>query len=238
MKKGSKELRMLRQELKSQADASQAEALRRYFKTGPGQYGEGDIFLGLKTPTIRAAVKKYKSLEMGDLELLLHSPIHEERSCALAILKERFKREEEAGRKELYEFYLRNTERINNWDLVDISAPDIVGSYLADKDRSILYELATSTSIWERRIAVLSTFSFIRQGDFRDALRIAEIVLHDEHDLLHKATGWMLREIGKRDPRAEEKFLDRHYRTMPRTALRYAIEKFPEEKRRHYMGKK
>lgn len=212
--------------------------LQRFFKTGPGQYGEGDIFAGIKVPPCRELAKKYRSLSFNDLQKLIRSKIHEERTIALMILTLNFKKADESLQTQIYKFYFKNLKGINNWDLVDGSAPYIVGPYLETRDRKILYKLARSKKLWEKRIAMLSTFHFIRQKDFKDALKIAEILLHDEHDLMHKAVGWMLREIGNRDIATEKKFLNKHAAKMPRTALRYAIEKFPEPERLKYLKMK
>lgn len=212
-------------------------ALQRFFKTGKGQYGEGDVFLGIKVPDQRKIARKYKGLGLGDLQRLFDSEIHEHRLVSLLILLEKYAKGDSETKKRVYETYINNTRRINNWDLVDLSAPNIVGDYLLRRNRSVLYSLAKSENLWERRISVLATFTFIRNNDFHDAMEIAEILLRDEHDLIHKAVGWMLREIGKRNQDVEEQFLEKYHTMMPRTMLRYAIEKFPEEKRRHYMVK-
>jgi 3-methyladenine DNA glycosylase AlkD len=209
---------------------------RHFFKTGEGEYGEGDQFLGIRVPNIRKVARRYKKLSLEEVEKLLQSDWHEERLCALIILSNRAKQADENKLKPIFELYLANTEYVNNWDLVDTSAGDIVGRYLAAKDRSLLYELADSESLWERRIAIISTFYYIKNDEFGDTLDIAEILLNDHHDLIHKAVGWMLREVGKRDRKVEEKFLDKHLKNMPRTMLRYAIEKFPEERRKHYLN--
>jgi 3-methyladenine DNA glycosylase AlkD len=207
-----------------------------YFKTGPGQYGEGDRFLGIRAPVIRAFVRKYQTLSFRDIERLLDSQWHEERIVALLILVRRYERGDEVDRDAIYALYFRKIDRINNWDLVDCSAPHIVGAHLRDRDRAPLYALARSSSVWERRIAMLATQYSIRRGKFRDALAIAALLLGDSHDLIHKAVGWKLREIGNRDRAVEEKFLRKHASRMPRTMLRYAIEKFPEELRREYLA--
>lgn len=225
----------LREKLHAMADKERAALLQRYFKTGPGEYAEGDHFLGLRVPQIRAIAKGHNELPLAEIEVLLSSPIHEERLLALLLLVQRFQVADEKMRREIYRLYLASTVYINNWDLVDLSARQIVGGWLEGRSRSPLYRLARSRSLWERRIAIMATFYFIARGDFTDALQIAEQLLHDEHDLIHKATGWMLREVGKRDREVEEAFLNRHYRTMPRTMLRYAIEKFPERRRLAYL---
>jgi 3-methyladenine DNA glycosylase AlkD len=227
----------VKKELKSLADPKQAALLQGFFKTGKGQYGEGDIFLGIKVPVQRKVAKKHKDMSTGEVQKLLNSKIHEHRLVALLILVENFRKADPKNQKLIFDLYLKNTKNINNWDLVDLSAHKIIGSYLLDKDRKLLYRLARSKSLWERRISVISTFMLINHGDFKDSLRIAELLLHDRHDLIHKAVGWMLREIGNRDRKVEEKFLNKHHKVMPRTMLRYAIEKFDEKKRKFYMKK-
>lgn len=214
-----------------------AAFLAGFFKTGPGQYGEGDVFIGVRVPMIRKVAKEYKGLALAEVERLLHSPIHEERLAALVIMVLQAAKAGAQARKQIYDFYLANTRFINNWDLVDVSAPQVVGAYLADKSRGPLYRLAKSSCLWDRRISILATFHFIRQADFDDTLKIAEMLLGDSEDLMHKAVGWMLREVGKRDVAALECFLCQHCRVMPRTMLRYAIERFPERKRQIYMVK-
>jgi 3-methyladenine DNA glycosylase AlkD len=221
--------------LRKLGDPERARLLQRYFKTGPGEYAEGDRFIGLKVPQVRLLLREYRCLTPTDSLPLLNSPIHEERLFALLALVRSFEKGDEAGREEVYALYLANTGRINNWDLVDVSAPNIVGGFLLERDRGPLDLLALSQSLWERRIAILATFTFIRQNHFDDSLRIARLLLHDREDLIHKAVGWMLREVGKRDTAVEEEFLKGHCRVMPRTMLRYAIEKFPEEKRGIYL---
>lgn len=213
----------------------QAKVLSGFFKTGKGQYGEGDIFLGIKVPVQRAAIKKYYDLSLSDLQKLLDSKVHEHRLSALFILVKRYENGDEFEQEKTYKFYLKNSKNINNWDLVDLSAPNIVGKYLLVRDRKILYTLVRSKNLWERRIAVLATFTFLRQKDFKDILKLAEILLEDRHDLIHKAVGWMLRELGKRDENVLKKFLDKNILRMPRTMLRYAIEKFSEEERKSYL---
>ncbi len=226
----------LHAELQRLANPERALILQRFFRTGPGQYGEGDQFLGISVPELRALARRYQTTAEADLVRLLQSAWHEERTVALLILLRQFTRAEAATRRRIYRLYLDHTAFINNWDLVDVSAPHIVGVYLHDKSRRPLYRLARSRSLWERRIAMLATFHFIRQRDFADALAIAKLLLEDREDLIHKAVGWMLREIGRRDRQAEETFLQEHYRRMPRTMLRYAIEKFPEARRRKYLA--
>ena len=225
----------IKKEIKKSANPQKAELLQRFFKTGPGEYGEGDIFLGIMVPVQRSIAKKFKQLPLKDLKELLYSDRHEERLISLLILVEQFRKGDDQLKEEIFTFYHLHRKRINNWDLVDLTAHIISGSYLMDKDKTILYKLADSKNIWDRRIAVLSTFHFIKNNVFDDALCIAEKLLIDKHDLIQKAVGWMLREIGKRDINTEEGFLEIHYKKMPRTMLRYAIEKFPEKKRLAYL---
>ena len=227
----------LMSELIHLANPAKAKLLAGFFKTGPGQYGAGDKFLGIMVPQQRELVKKYyREITVAETEELLHSLYHEARLTALLILVAKFKRADKKEQKQIFQIYLKNTKFINNWDLVDLSAPNIVGAWLFGKDRAVLHKLAHSPDLWKKRIAVLATFYFIREKDFTDALQIAKILLPDEHDLIHKAVGWMLREIGKRDITAEEVFLKKHAAIMPRTMLRYAIEKFPETKRKKYLN--
>jgi len=224
--------------LRSLGNPKDAAFLAGFFKTGPGQYGEGDVFIGVRVPVIRKVAKEFRGLALPEVESLLHSEIHEERLAALVILVLQAEKADTKLRKAIYDLYLSYTKHINNWDLVDLSAPQIVGGYLADKRRRPLHWLAKSSWLWDRRISVLATFHFIRQGDFDDSLKIAEVLLGDDQDLIHKAVGWMLREVGKRDMAVLEGFLEQHCRIMPRTMLRYAIERFPEKKRRAYLGAK
>jgi 3-methyladenine DNA glycosylase AlkD len=227
----------LRKDLKKRASAKKAKISARFFKTGPGEYGEDDVFIGVVMPDTRRVAKMYTGLSLPETEKLLHSRIHEERMCALLILIERFKGGSQPDRERIYKLYLKNTKYINNWDLIDLSAPHIVGEFLADKPKVILYKLAKSKSLWERRIAVLSTFNFIYKGKSQETLKIAEILLDDEHDLIQKAVGWMLRETGKRcSEKILEDFLHKRYKQMPRTMLRYAIERLPEARRKAYLG--
>jgi 3-methyladenine DNA glycosylase AlkD len=221
--------------LRKLANKNKAKILQGFFKTGPGEYGEGDVFLGITVPVLRRLSKEYNALSPGQIVRLLRSKVHEERLLALLILVRVFSNGDSVLQKKIYATYLKNTKYINNWDLVDLTAPNIVGSYLLDKSRKPLYVLAQSNDLWKRRIAILATFSFIRQNDFNDALRLSRILLADKHDLIHKAVGWMLREIGKRSLPAEERFLKRYYKKMPRTMLRYAIERLPEAKRKRYL---
>ena len=231
-------LDQIKRDLLQLGDPNRAKKLSGFFKTGKGQYGEGDLFLGIPVPEQRKVAKKYVDLSLNDIQELLNSKIHEHRFTALVILISKYRKAEKSGKEEVFSFYLKNTENINNWDLVDLSAPKIVGEYLVNKDKSILYKLAKSNSLWERRISILSTFKFIDTNDFEDALNISELLLHDKHDLIHKAVGWALREIGKRDQNVEERFLTKYCVQMPRTMLRYAIEKFDEEKRKIYLTQK
>ncbi len=225
----------LQAELRRIARPEVAAVQATFFKTGPGEYGEGDQFIGVKVPDVRRVARGFRELPLGEIAKLLASPVHEERSAALVLLVDQFGRGDEARRKEIYDFYLASTDRINNWDLVDVSAAAIVGGYLEARSRRVLTTLARSKSLWERRIAVIATHHFIRQRDFADTLALAERLLDDKHDLMHKAIGWMLREVGKRDEAALAGFLQAHCRRMPRTMLRYAIEKFPERERQRYL---
>lgn len=230
--------RDVKKALKNIADTKKANILKRFFKTGKGEYGEGDKFLGIVVPTQRNIAKDFKDLPLSETEELLRGKHHEERLTALLILVAKFKAGNAKERKDIFDIYNRNTKFINNWDLVDLSAPNIVGEYLKEKDRLLLHKYAKSTDLWERRISILSTFTFIREGDCDDALKISERLLGDKHDLIHKAVGWMLREVGKKcgEP-ILEKFLEKHRKSMPRTMLRYAIEKLPESKRKEYLQK-
>ena len=228
--------------LKQYADPSQVEGLSRFFKTGPGQYGEGDKFLGIKVPVTRQVVKEcWRKMDFDQLEECLRSDYHEVRLAGLLALVEIFShaKKNPALQRECIGFYLSHTDRINNWDLVDLSCYPLLGQWLLDKDRSILYDLARSgKTLWEQRIGIVSTMAFVRQGQIEDTFAIADILLHHPHDLIHKAVGWLLREAGKRDKATLVSFLDSRYRTMPRTMLRYAIEKFPEAERQAYLEKR
>ena len=212
-----------------------AEHSQRFFKTGKGEYGEGDIFLGIRVPVLRKLVKKYREISIAEVRRLLHSKFHEERLLAVLMLVQLFKSGDESEQKLIYDLYLENTGFINNWDIVDISASNIVGAHLYEKDKTPLYDLVQSKILWERRISIIATFYFIRQNEFDDTLKIAEILLNDEEDLIQKAVGWMLREVGKREIVSEEEFLLEHYKKMPRTMLRYSIEKFSETSRKMYL---
>ncbi len=221
--------------LRKMGDKEDARFLQGFFKTGVGQYGEGDIFLGIRVPALRKLAKEYTTLSSKEVLPLLRSPYHEVRLFALILFVNAFAKGDETTQKKIYDLYLANTGYINNWDLVDISAPKIVGAFLMERSRKPLYQLAKSKSLWERRIAVIATFYFIKNNKFEDSIKIAGILLQDKEDLIHKAVGWMLREIGKRDIEYAETFLQKHCRTMPRTMLRYAIERFAPSKRRKYM---
>lgn len=226
--------RQLEQELQGLADPEQARRLSRFFKTGPGQYAEHDCFLGIRVPVLRRLARDYRHLPLSDLSRLIASPYHEQRFISLLLLQAHF---QHGAQQAAYAFYQRHLAWINNWDLVDVSAPGIVGAYLYARPRDALYQWAAADSLWTRRVAVVANFYFIRQGDFRDTLRLCYALLHDDEDLIHKACGWMLREVGKRDVAALHAFLHQHAATMPRVMLRYAIEKLPPEQRRDYLSK-
>ena len=242
------DVEMIRFELEQFVDPEKQETLPQFFKTGRGEYGEGDHFLGITVPHIRKVARQHLGLSLDGLSQLLMSPWHEQRMCALLIMVEHAKcttkplwlkahseREAETLRRNFYRFYLRHTHQINNWDLVDLTAPVIVGEYLMDKDRGILYQLADSSFLWDQRISIVSTSAFIKRNDFADIYALSEKLLHHPHDLMQKAIGWMLREAGKRDKDRLTTFLDLHACEMPRTMLRYAIEKFPEDERLYYL---
>ena len=223
----------LLKEVKRLANPEKAKILQRFFKTGKGEYGEGDIFIGLTVQQSRKVAKNHYGLDLNSIRKLLSSNIHEHRLVGLLILINKYNKED--NKQEIFNFYLQNSKQINNWDLVDLSAPNIVGEFLADKKRDIIYNLAKSNDLWEKRISVISTFTYIRKGEFKDTLRISEILLHDKHDLIHKAVGWMLREIGKRNKEILEDFLKKNYKNIPRTMLRYSIEKFDKKVRQKYL---
>ena len=229
-------LRAVRRDLRAEANAEDAVFLQRFFKTGPGEYGEGDKFLGLRVPAVRRLARTHRSLPVADVLTLLASKWHEERLLALLLLIGHYKAGDETGKRMVYDAYLANTRYINNWDLVDASAEHIVGPHLAPNDLSVLERLAASHDVWERRIAMLATFHWIKRRELGPALHIARRLVNDKHDLIQKAVGWMLREIGKRDGNIEREFLREHCRTMPRTMLRYAIERFPEPERLRYLS--
>lgn len=226
----------LRKDIRSLANPEKARVLQGFFRTGKGQYGEGDVFLGVTVPQSRGIATTYAALPFPDIASLLKSKIHEERLVALLVLVHRYQKGDEDEKKGIVDFYLGNTECVNNWDLVDLSADKLLGHWLFGKDTSLLYRLARSPHLWERRIAIVSTFHFIRNNRFSDTLKISGMLLGDKHDLIHKAVGWMLREVGKRDQPVLEGFLKRHHKKMPRTMLRYAIERLDEGKKKFYMG--
>jgi len=227
----------LRKDIRSLANPEKARVLQGFFRTGKGQYGEGDVFLGVTVPQSRAISKKYALLSFANIKALLKSKIHEERLVALLILVHRYQKGDEDEKKGIVDFYLGNTKCVDNWDLVDLSADKLLGHWLFGKDTSLLCRLAESPHLWERRIAIVSTFHFIRNNRFSDTLKISGMLLGDKHDLIHKAVGWMLREVGKRDQPVLEGFLKRHHKKMPRTMLRYAIERLDEGRKKFYMGK-
>ena len=229
-------IRTISNDLKKNANKEKATVLQGFFKTGPGEYGEGDIFIGVTVPQIRSLVKIYNSqISRTEALTLLKSKIHEERLLALLILVFKYSKGNSTDQELIFKSYIKSTKYINNWDLVDLTAYHIVGAYLENKDKKPLYELALSTDLWEKRIAIVSTFWYIRKKQFTATLKIAKMLLYDDHDLIHKAVGWMLREVGKRDIEREETFLRKYYKKMPRTMLRYSIEKFPEKLRKDYL---
>ena len=225
----------IKNELKFISNFDHANNLQWFFKTGKGQYGEGDVFIGVKVPNIRKVAKRHTNLPIIEIKKLLYSKIHEERLCALLILVEKYIKSSEIERKKIFNFYIINAKQANNWDLVDLSCSKIIGNYLINKNKKILYKFAISNNLWKRRISIISTYTFIRNMKFKDSFKIAKILMNDKHDLIHKAVGWMLREVGKRNLAEEENFVKKYYKKMPRTMLRYAIEKFEEEKRINYL---
>ena len=235
-KKDQESAKTIRKELVSCSSKAKAKILQRFFKTGPGEYAEGDKFIGVKVPDIRSLAGKHVDLREKYVLDLLRSPIHEERLLALLVLIAKFEKSGSKEKKQIYRVYLKNIRHINNWDLVDLSAPQIVGAYLADKNKKPLYRLARSRSLWLRRIAIISTFSFIKRREFFDTVNISRMLLKDKEDLIHKAVGWMLREVGKRSQEKLEQFLNKNARQMARTTLRYAIERFPEKLRQKYLA--
>lgn len=228
-------LNELRKELKKEASKEQAVILQRYFKTGKGEYGEGDKFYGIKVPVQRRIAKSHNDLSLNDLKELLNSPVHEERLVSLFILVDQYTRGDDKIKETIYRFYMENSKKINNWDLVDLSAPKIVGAHLLNREKDILFKLAASSNLWERRIAILSTYYFIKNLHFETTFKLSEILLKDKHDLIQKGVGWMLREVGNMKLSEEEKFLKNNYKQMPRTMLRYAVEKFPENIKKDYL---
>ena len=227
----------IKNELMAKSKKDKAEFLPNFFKTGPGEYGEGDVFIGTMVPDIRKISRENRGINLKEILALLKSRIHEERLCALLILVEKFNKAEGKERDKIFNFYIKNTEYINNWDLVDLSAPKIVGAYLLYKSKTVLYKFARSKNLWEKRIAIISTYYFIQNNLLEDTIKISKILLEDSHDLIHKAVGWMLRELGKKNQKLEEEFLKKHVKKIPRTTLRYAIERFSEVKRKYYMKK-
>lgn len=228
----------IEKELNAHEDPAAADFAQRFFKTGKGQYGEGDVFIGLRVPLIRKIAAKYRQLPIDEIEKLLVSPIHEHRLAGVIIMAEQAKRAKPDQHKQLYELYLKRTDRINNWDIVDASCRDVVGGYLQDKSRQPLYDLAKSKDLWERRIAIVSTWQFIRTSDLDDTFKLSEVLMNDDQDLIHKAVGWMLREAGKKDEARLKDFLDQWAAKMPRTMLRYSLEKLHPEERAYYMRQK
>jgi 3-methyladenine DNA glycosylase AlkD len=229
------DLLKLKSALRKYSNKKQAKILQGFFKTGPGEYAQGDIFLGIKVPILRSLAKRYQGLAYNATLKLLKSAIHEERLVSLLILILKYRQAGSLGKARIYKAYLKHSRYINNWDLVDLTAKQIIGDFLNNKNRTPLHKLAVADSLWKRRIAIVSTFYFIENNDFKDTLKIAKILIADPQDLIHKAVGWMLREVGKRDLDSEERFLKEHCRMMPRTMLRYAIERFPEPKRQAYL---
>jgi 3-methyladenine DNA glycosylase AlkD len=231
----SSQFPVLISELNKSGNSKNAKILQRFFKTAPGQYGHGDIFLGIKVPIQRKVCRKYIGLSFPEIKKLLNSKIHEHRFCALVILVNQYKKSNKNQKTKIFNFYIKNSKKINNWDLVDTSAPQIVGNYLLGRDKKILYKLAASKNLWQKRIAILATFTFIKNNQYEDCLKISKMFLKDSHDLIHKAVGWMLREVGKRNKKVEVKFLEKHAHKMPRVMLRYAIEKFTVSEKKVYL---
>lgn len=229
------EILMIKKELNLKSNKEKALILQKFFKTGIGEYGEKDIFIGVSVPEIRKISKKFQSLSYDKIIILLNSKIHEERMAALFIMINRYKKKNSSEKKKIFEIYLKNINNINNWDLVDVSCSHIIGNYLIDKPRDILYDFADSNNLWKKRISIVSTLTFIKNNDYCDTLKISKKLLKDNHDLIHKACGWMLREVGKRDLEKLENFLDLNYNEIPRTMLRYSIEKFSDNKRKYYL---
>jgi len=228
-------LNELKKTIRANANKDHAKTMQWFFKTGKGEYGEGDKFVGIRVPVQRKIAKQFGELDLKDLELLLDSKIHEERLISLLILVEKYNKADEKVKEIIFRFYKKNRRKINNWDLVDLSAPKIMGIHLLNRDKQILYRFAHSKNLWEKRISIISTYSFIKNHDFNTTLEISDVLLNDAQDLIHKAVGWMLREVGKQDLNTLEKFLKPRYNKMPRTMLRYSIEKFPEKKRKKYL---
>jgi 3-methyladenine DNA glycosylase AlkD len=229
-------LNELKKVIRANANKDHAKTMQWFFKTGKGEYGEGDKFFGIKVPVQRKIARQFRELNFEDLQKLLNSKIHEERLISLLILLVKYDKADEKVKEKIYRFYKKNSRKINNWDLVDLSAPKIIGTHLLNRDKQILYKYAHSINLWEKRISIISTYSFIKNHDFNTTLEISDILINDDHDLIHKAVGWMLREVGKQDLKTLEKFLKPRYNNMPRTMLRYSIEKFPEKKRKKYLN--
>ena len=229
----------IKNDLKKLAKKEKIPLYQSFFKTNPGQYGEGDVFIGVTVPDTRKVAKKYQNVSLKIIKQLLTSKIHEERLCAFEILCFKYEKSSvEKEKRKIYNFCLKNRKGMNNWDLVDLTAPYIIGDFLSNKnkEREILYKLVKSNNLWDKRIAIISTVAFIKNNQFQDTIKISEILLNDSHDLIHKAVGWMLREVGKRDKKILLEFLNKHYKNMPRTMLRYSIEKFPEPERKKYLN--
>ncbi len=226
---------LAKKQLRKRATLKRSKQSMRFFKMGPGEYAEGDVFIGVTVPDVRELSKSFAYLSLKELSSLMQSKIHEERLMALLILVNQFQEGSCGEKKKIYEFYLKSMRWINNWDLVDLTAHKIVGAYLFNQDTAILTKLALSDDLWKKRVAIVASYYFIQKNRYQETLRIAKILLKDEHDLIHKAVGWMLREVGKKDQNKEEIFLKKHYRQMPRTMLRYAIERFSEKKRMKYL---
>src|SRR3989344_3319467 len=229
----------IKSDLKKLANKEKIPLYQGFFKTNPGQYGEGDVFIGVSVPDTRKVAKKYQNVSLKIIKQLLTSKIHEERLCAFEILCFKYEKSSvEKEKRKIYNFCLKNRKGMNNWDLVDLTAPYIIGDFLSNKnkEREILYKPVKSNNLWDKRIAIISTVAFIKNNQFQDTIKISEILLNDSHDLIHKAVGWMLREVGKRDKKILLEFLNKHYKNMPRTMLRYSIEKFPEPERKKYLN--
>ena len=228
-------LNQLISEIQKSANPEKAKRYQRFFKTEKSQYGEGDIFIGLTVPEQRSIVKKYSNLNLPKIQQLIKNKIHEYRLIALLILVDKYKKSKEKDKEEIFNFYLKNLKHVNNWDLVDLTAPNIVGEFLLNKDKKPIYKLVQSDNLWEKRVSIISTLYFIKHNQFEDTLAISELLLKDKHDLIHKAVGWMLREIGKKDKKVLDNFLKQHYKDIPRTTLRYSLEKHPEEERKKWL---
>ncbi len=228
-------LKAIRRQLRELANSEIAAHSQRFFKTGPGEYGEGDKFIGIRVPVLRRVARQHRACSLRTTGALLRSAIHEERLLALVLLVQHYQKGDAVVRKMIFDLYCENLQFVNNWDLVDGSAPQIMGEHLRDRSKRLLHRMAKSCVLWERRIAIMSTLAYIKAGEFDETIMLAETLLHDDEDLIHKAVGWMLREVGNRNRRAEEAFLKKHYPEMPRTMLRYAIEKFPETLRKRYL---